>query len=109
MVAVSLQGKGNSYIFSVLEKKTPLPECSGFYMLIQSDDKYGIRNRKILAVGYSNNFKADQASIYQQTMDDTHIYLMPDFESPPACVLNDLKVFMQAPTTDENEKGQVNT
>lgn len=106
MVAVSLQGKGNSYIFSVLEKQTPLPECSGFYMLIRSDDKYGIRDRQTLAIGYSNNFQSDQQSIYKQHTDDTHIYLMPDFESPPAPILDDLKFFLQEATSTEKEKGQ---
>jgi len=99
MVAISLQGKGGTYVFSVRKVDAALPECAGFYMLVRSTDKYGIRDRHVLATGYSENFLKDQALIRHGQSLVTHIYLMPDFENKPYKILNDLHGFMQVTKT----------
>lgn len=94
MVAISLQGKGGTYIFSVRPTEDKLPECAGFYMLVHSPDKYGIRDWHVLGTGYSDNFQKDQNTIKRGHHAVTHIYLMPDFEKKPYKVLNDLRGFV---------------
>ena len=91
MSAILLSGEREKYVFSVMSTKQPLPAISGFYILVKSPDKYGIRDREFLAIGYSANFNKEKTPIEKQAPDYTHIYLMPDFEREPEVVLRDIE------------------
>lgn len=92
MAAIMLSGEKDKYVFSVVDNSSPLPEISGFYILVKSADKYGIRDREFMAIGYSRNFNADKGTIAKRAPGYTHMYLMPDFEREPESVLQDIEV-----------------
>ena len=91
MAAITLTGNQEKYVFSVVNKNSNLPAISGFYIVIKSSDKYGIRDREFLSFGYSKNFSQEKTAIAKLAKDFTHIYLMPDFERNPTSVLQDIE------------------
>lgn len=91
MAAIMLSGEKDKYLFSVVDKNTALPPVAGFYILIKSDDKYGIRDREFLAIGYSEDFNREKAGIVSKAKNCSHLYIMPDFERDPAEVLHDIE------------------
>lgn len=92
MAAIRLEGAKNNYVFSVLNKQNALPALPGFYILISSRDKYGIKEREVLNIGYTENFEKNKYAITNSVDDYTHIYLMPDFEREPNEVLSDIEL-----------------
>ena len=96
MAAIMLQGEHEKYIFSVLEKGKNFPSCSGFYLLIESEDEYGIRDKNVLAVGHSHNLDEDKPALDRDYFGYTHAYMMPDYERIPQEVLADLEKALES-------------
>lgn len=92
MAAIMLTGEQDKYTFSVISKGSELPPVAGFYILVNSTDKYGIRDREFMAIGYAKNLSQEKEDIIRKANKYTHIYLMPDFEREPSVVLQDIEV-----------------
>ena len=107
MAAIMLSGEKDKYVFSIVERKKALPSVAGFYILVKSDDKYGIRNRDFLAIGYAKNFEQEKSAICDKAKECTHLYLMPDFDRNPEEVLHDIETASFLNQSDKPEETTV--
>ncbi len=110
MSVITINGQSDKYVFSILNKEQSLPVCSGFYILVDSPDKHGIRNRKMLDIGYSANLAEDRQRIVDDSINHTHVYVMPDFERDQISVISDIssKMIQQKEDDADDDNQQVN-